>query len=284
MVLLIREAFRELGFGHDRIGEIIRMARNRFTGVLAPQASEDSFNLCKSSGLIKGKARYMRPQKLYGILLDRGVAGRVHRYRTVAPDAGLHQQCVSLPKTAYQACAVEGPMSFGEMSSTKQKPEWYTDGANDLARISGDIQLMHDCKACGDASMVAFAWLGHMCAAHALLIKNTDSEAWDFVLHHINDSAVVVCPATLRHVPGQADTVQYAGLDMAADQVVMVSILSAEDWVAMTFRWRSPASQRRTWPSAAGRLAHAVRAVVVGPPAPLLRVAAQHAFWELDAT
>lgn len=274
-----------MGFGGEGIGEITRMATHRLTGVLAPQASEGAFNLCKNSKLVKGKARYRRPEKLYGILLDRDVAGRVHRFQTVSPDAGMEKQSIVLQKASFQPLSTESSMKFGDIAGTKQKPSWYTCGANDLARISGDIQLMHDCRAAGDASLVAFAWLGQMCSAsHCLLVKKVGTEAWYFAMGHISDSAVVVWPAILREVSGQQSGAQYAELDMSVDQVMLVPVLSATDWLAMSFRWRSPAWQNTTWSTSAGRLAPAVRAVVTGQPAPLLPVAASQAFWELDAT
>lgn len=62
--------------------------------------------------------------------------------------------------------------------------------------------------------------------------------------------------------------------------LVVISDLSVVE--ACAFKWRSPAWQAAALPSGAKRLAPAARAVPEGPPAALLTIAAQYAFWEME--
>lgn len=78
--------------------------------------------------------------------LPDGLAGRL-----ASPAARL------LAQDGVPGMCGRGSMSFGEIASTTQKPEWHTAATTDLARISGDVHLMHGCHAYSDASLVPFA-------------------------------------------------------------------------------------------------------------------------------
>lgn len=63
-----------------------------------------------------------------------------------------------------------------------------------------------------------------------------------------------------------------------------IVLLEEGEWDAMPIRWACPWEVQRQWPSVAGAMPTGLCAVPLGPPEPILTVAAKHAFWMLPKT
>ena len=68
-------AFEELGYAEHNLTDVFDLVNKRAASIISSQASEDSFNVCKNSRMVKGKKQYRRPEKCYGIILARGNRG-----------------------------------------------------------------------------------------------------------------------------------------------------------------------------------------------------------------
>lgn len=121
------------------------------------------------------------------------------------------------------------------------------------------------------------AWLGTVARwQHRLLVRLRGGSQWKFALGLVGDSVVLARPATERTAGGVTYYEQQIPLHRPAF-IVMVDFAS---WEAATFHWRPPA-----WAAvhhAQAGLPNRILPVRDDPPAPLLQVAAAHAFWDLS--
>lgn len=115
---------------------------------------------------------------------------------------------------------------------------------------------------------------------HKILVRKKDgSSPWLVALGCFNDSAALVWPAIMKDVRDSA-TFKFFEPDLTVKDFMLVTIFDLSEWVAFSYRWRSPLWQHKHMGSSG--LAPAIRAVVYGSPEPLLQVGAKHGFWQLE--
>lgn len=277
------KAFRDIGWDppHVALERVKQLLKENFSGVVATQLSEDSFNLCKNSKRLVKNMRYRTPERCFGILLERDVVGRVHRFTGIAPDEALAKRSVKLSKSVFHAGGQDCSVNSRAIVGTNSRPKWYSSKAEDIGRIFADGQLYLDAKTVGQPSIVETAWLGALCAAgHRLLIRKKAPDApWFFAMHHFSGSAVAVWPAVVKRFEGYA--IEYAEF-APLGEIRLVSVVNLQDYEGSAFVWRSPTWQFVNMPNARGSLPPAVRPVLISKPEALHAVGARHAFWKLE--
>lgn len=72
----------------------------RHSGLVSSQMCEDAFKFQKNSKVIRGKKKFRRPEKSYGVALARRVLSGVHKYQELPVVDALKVQRVRLPRTA----------------------------------------------------------------------------------------------------------------------------------------------------------------------------------------
>lgn len=238
------------------------MASNKIKGITSTQLIEDTFNFQKNSKVIKGKKKFRRPEKAYGVVLARQVLSKVHRYHEPPIDAPLSHRSVRLPGSAFQPVdKPAGDFPIGQIVSTVQKSPWYSPSAANWSQAHADLALLRDVSISGSWASLSTAWLGVLCQRkHKILLRRGSggSEQW-FALHHWSDSAVLVWPALAILLPDSTDICYVPDLRVHAPCLLPVVELST--WEALSFQWRSPAWQLHHYPAlATGGLEPAIRA------------------------
>jgi hypothetical protein len=277
----VRKAFDELGFVVVGIGEIEELAANRSSGVIVSQASEYLFNATKNHRLVKGKKRFRRPEKQYAAMLAKGVPERVHRFTPIKPDTRADKSA-ALSQDAFVANEDRCSVPVGDIVSSKQTPDFTTCGAENLCRSIVDLQVMRDLERGAGFQRFDACWLGGMCIwEHNLAMRKVGFEdSWVLPLNHWSDSGIYGWPIKREQFAGyeQFYYVPQRGLRKQH----LLSVTNLDEWLAVSFEWRSPAWQFVTVPDAYRVLAPAVRRVSCDPVEPLLKVAARRGFWKLD--
>jgi hypothetical protein len=270
------KAFDSVGYDGD-LSEIKRIVSENFCGVVSSQASEDSFNVCKNSRLVKGKRKSRRPEKCYAVILDRGVAHKIHRYDKVEPSAAIGMSSVHLTEEAFKGNPKEVSLPVEKLATTQRTPPWYSCGPADIGRVYADLQLYRDTKDSGNPASVQNAWLGRLCSSKHRLALWYKGDCM-LALQNFNDSSVLVWPADVYNFHG-SDT-KYI-VPRHASTITLISMLQIEGWGASTYEWRSPSWQNETIPGSRG-MSIQVRAVQTCVPTVIETVAARNAFWQLD--
>lgn len=70
-------------------------------------------------------------------------------------------------------------------------------------------------------------------------------------------------------------------LDMKVNEYTLATVMDFS-WEACCFQWRSPLWLYRYYPLARGSLGFGIAAICDVPPKPLVDIAAEHGFWQLD--
>lgn len=277
------KAFSELGWELESMEPVKNLVREHYTGILATQASEDSFNLAKNSKRLVKNMRYRTPERCFGVLLDKDVVGRVHRFKGVTPDEGLDRRSVKLSRDVFHSTGQDCSIPAKDIVGNGSRPKWYSAKPEDIGRSYAVAQLYLDAFRTQQPAAVEQAWLGAMCdASRRLLIRRkAEGSPWYFCLHHFSGSSVAVWLATLQSFSGYS--MQFAEFSKDVDGIVLVSILDLQEWEALGFSWRSPTWQFVRLPKCRGSIFPAVRAVVDGAPQALQAVGAKAAFWSLGA-
>eukprot|EP00969_Alexandrium_andersonii_P288201 12741060-Alexandrium_andersonii.AAC.1 len=171
--LQVALAFDELGWSEHVHPEIIRMMEQRCSGIISSQASEDCFNVCKNSHMVKGKKQYRRPEKCYSIMLGRKVADKIHKYSPVDIDVALDSRSVQIHRDVFYPDEVACSLPVKDLVSTKQQPPWHTTTAADMGRVFADLQVLRDIANGALADSLEALWLSRLCSSrHKLLLKH----------------------------------------------------------------------------------------------------------------
>ena len=148
------------------------MTDQRLLSCMSSLISEEFFNVSKNSFLVKGKKKYRRPEKAFGVMLGREVIQKRFHYNPV--DASyLAPRTAALPKTAFQADQAKCSLLMKELVETNPVPKWPHAGAPDLARPSADLALYREAARTKRHEEVAqHAWKGFLCdRRHKIVIK-----------------------------------------------------------------------------------------------------------------
>lgn len=281
------EACLEFDFRPHRDLDTLLAARS--TGTVSSQMCEDAFNFQKNSKVIRGKKKFRRPEKSWGVGLARKVMSSVHHYTELVVEDALKLQSVRMPRSSFAPEEGKSSMQFGEVVSTSSTAPWYSPGPPSFCQAHADLQLLLDCHSAGDWKRASLAWLGRLCLGqHRLLVQSLRTSVnspWLFALHHWADSSVLCWPALERKIvssggPSNRDVSCYE-LDVDGGRPMLISIVDVVATQAMTYTWRSPAWQAVAFP-ASKAMPMAIRAFVDDPPADLKTVAARKAFWGLE--
>ena len=140
----------------------------------------DSRNESKYS---KGKQKYRRPEKSWGVPIAQQVLSKQHKVEEILIDGQLDHKSGKLAQSVFQPVKQSqhdaGLLPFNQISGTHQRPNWYSTDSQNISRGAADIQLGR-CVAQRDPSLRAkeFAtlqtsWLGHFVdAEHKLVLTN----------------------------------------------------------------------------------------------------------------
>lgn len=265
--------------------KLLQLVIERYSGLVGSQICEDILNSAKNANTLRNGNKFRRPERAMGAVLAREVPSSVHRYEGVAIDTPLPRRYVRLGREVFAANKVDASYNFSEVSSTKQKPDWYSPGAGKFTQADADLQVVMDAYQRSDWAILDTAWEGlFCCAGHQMLIKLPGGHEWMLALYHWPDSAVFVWPVALTPVPGHPSD-RFIQLQSRLQQPALVTVTNIEHVKAMPFVWRSPCWQMQKFKKAPSEWCMAVRPFPAGDGKDsLLKVAAQNAFWMVDKT
>ena len=261
--------------------------QDRFGGIISSQMAEDSFNFQNNSKIVKGKKKFRRPEKSWGVAIARNVVNAVHHYEAVPIDGALATRSGRLKPDMFCQKVQDCTLDVKGIASTQSKPAWFSTNFENISRGAADLAMLRIIsKHCESAQkfhqelpMVEFAWLGgFVCAKHKIMINHSGDE-WSFGLNHFADSAAMGWPAFKGAAGGQLWFLP----DHGATQPEFFVITDPRKIKACTFQWRCPAWQAEHGADKNVLIQHvAIRAFADGPVASLLEVAAHKSFWSLD--
>lgn len=186
------------------------------------------------------------------------------------------------PPTAHRKAS----MPLGKVAGVQQAPGWYSPSAANWTTRDADLELIRFLHERECWSKAKFSWLGELCAAgHSLLLKHPEltEGRWVFAMHQWRSSCVLGFVAKEVAMPGSA----LRGFEHdLSEQPRFLSVVETTGWVALHFKWRSPAWQLKHCPRASG-LPICLRAFPAEPNEgedTLLRVCAKQAFFGLGKT
>eukprot|EP00971_Amphidinium_carterae_P284757 5653298-Amphidinium_carterae.5 len=85
---------------------------------------------------------YRRPEKCYASILSREVVSKTHRYTSVDVESKVDSRGMHLDASCFKANVAELSLSVDGLSSSRQKPDWYTSTAQDYGRQYTDLSVM----------------------------------------------------------------------------------------------------------------------------------------------
>ena len=179
--------------------------RERFSGIISSQLAEDTFGFQKKSKYSKGKQKYRRPEKSWGVPIAKNVLSKQHKFEEIPIDGQLDNKSGKLAQSVFQPVKQSqhdaGLLPFNEIAGTNQRPNWYFTDSQNISRGAADIHLGR-CVAKRDPSLrvkefatLQTSWLGHLVDANHKRVFTEGDGAWQFALNHWQDSVCLVWPA-----------------------------------------------------------------------------------------
>lgn len=252
-------------------------------GIVSTQACEDTFNHMKNSLGNRSRRKYRTPQKLMAVVLSKRVLSNIHKYTEVEVDR--RPACVGAPLTAdiFRARRSASSLPFQSIVSTSSTTPWPSPGAQNYCCAHADLALLSAAMERDEWAYLDSAWLGTLVRPkHQLLIRDARlGGPWLFAIRSWPDSAVLCFPAKTMKVPGTDDL--YWEPDLSFDAPTLMPFWRLDGLEAVAYVWRPPSWQVATHP-AMRELSPALRAFSSAgvAPMPLLTVAAECAFWDIE--
>jgi hypothetical protein len=129
-------------------------------------------------------------------------------------------------------------------------------------------------------------WLGRLCCwKHHIVfrLRSTPEGPWYFALKAWAQTSVLVWPAIRHRYVGYANSFYFEpSTDIEAP--MFKSVWDLDEWVACTYRMRSPRWQMANCPKSCSVVGCACRRTVTDLPVSLLKVASDNGFWLLERT
>lgn len=255
------------------------MRGKRFTNSVL---CEDGFNLAKNCRRIKGKKRYMRPQKALATVLLKKAASKLHRYTPVLHRGAPAVRGASVPLEAWTPADKKNTKWKG-LVTTKSSTSYYSPGADRDAVQYADLELGRlICQTDPPRfALLASVWVGEVCdKAHKFVLHRPGSAEWFMPFSAIPGSSVLVWPGTVGRAEGGNDDVFF--FVPAPTSPTMLLVADFQEWTARSFTWRSPVYfGQGARQSGAAEPPLAVRPTMASVEKPLLTICAEHGFWAL---
>lgn len=239
------EAFTDCGF--EAHPDILMLLRRHLRGGLSTQIVEDGFNLAKNAKLLKAKKRFRKPEKAMGVMLSRGLVGRVHDFSAVPSDEGLQRQCARLPAAAFQPDNKGASFDFKGVCGTASSPSLYSAGVEAWCAPYAGLFMIEEAHRRQDWSILSSAWLGRLLQGKHKVMFEVRNEGWFLALHSWADSCVVAWPVRRFWIDGYPASFYF---ELAFDGAVprILPITTLDGLSACSFSWRSPAYQLKHFP------------------------------------
>lgn len=245
---------------------------------------EDGFNVSKNSRRVKGKKRYMRPQKALTTVLQKRVTSKLHRYVPVLQRSAPAFRGASVPAAAWAPCVNKQRAKWKGLVSAKQSTSWYSPGPDRDAVQHADLAVGRAICATDPPrfDLLSSVWIGEVCdKKHKFVMRRPGSDEWFMPLTAIPGSAVLAWPGRIRRLASGMNDEVFV-FEPEPESVSLELVASFADWTARSFLWRSPAYFASSMQGGHGVGAPlAVRPVMSSIEMPLLRLCAKHGFWSM---
>lgn len=280
-VLQCQEAFSAAGDGVNL--DIQSHFLDKFSGMVATQACEDSFHHMKNSRLQRGKRRFRRPERCMASVLARSVLSRVHAFEDVQASASSESATERLSRRCFVPDPEASSLPLGKIVDNRPTTTWVSPNASNICLKDADLELVRYAKNAQDWTIIDRAWQGILLQAkHRIVFRRAgEPEQWFFAGHAWRDSAVVAFPAVSMQLEGSNETYYERGTALQNPVFFVVADIADIEAVSVSFRslaWQFAQSAE------ASKLQPKVRAFAVAGrrPEPLLKVAAREALWSVD--
>lgn len=241
---------------------------------------EDGFNVSKNSKRVKGKKKYMRPQKAFSTVVLKRLVSKVHHYTPLSRNSAPAFRGAAVPMEAFRPPLRVGALELPSLCGTSAKPSWSSPGVDRLPVQFVDIKVGRDVFASDppDFGLLDKAWVGELFHfKHGFVVrkKHDGGYSWFMPLSHCAGSGCLAWPGRLVR-PGPA--CEYFAFDQSVKEPCILSAGSLEGWSCMAFRWRSPLWFASQAPGVGARGGSVVRHFLDGGERTLLQMAASRGF------
>lgn len=212
------------------------------------------------------------------------VASKLHQYDELEGPAVASSRSSYAPREAFRANPKSASLPFRSITKSGADLEWYSPGADRHPVSHGDLQMAAESCATHifDDRIVACAWKGAIVDwSHMMALRAIGESQWYIGLVHLPGSSVVLWPVTLKECPG-GEGMEYFMPNAGVSMPTLRCLTDFARWEAATFTPRSPCWLHRELAKSSAMWSFpAVRFIRRSEVAPLLKVAAQSAFWSL---
>lgn len=263
--------------------DLKNVVRHKSVGIVSTQAVEDTFNHMKNSCGDTAKRKHRRPHKVMATVLAKEVLSTIHDYKDVDVDRVAEQPFAKLSVDTFRPSIKSASLPHQKIVSTSSSTPWPSLGAANYCSAHADLAMLSAANASGEWALLGDAWLGTLARPkHQLLIRDSSRDgAWLFAVRSWPDSAVLCLPAKVATVLG--GEALFWEFDLNFNSAVLVPLWKLDCVEAVAYVWRAPLWQRTEYPRMR-ELPCALRAFSHdgGKPRPLLQVAAESAFWDVE--
>jgi hypothetical protein len=144
-------------------------------GVISSQIAEDAFKRQRRKETIQANRR-ARMARAYHVLLQRQVAGSVHKYNEVEVDTAVdYLRRPSLPDKAFEPCSSIASVDLKGIIGYRS-PDWYSPAAATWSVQYADLPLVAEARRMRQLDELPNAWLGSLLnVRHNIVIREVRS-------------------------------------------------------------------------------------------------------------
>lgn len=261
------------------------VVRDRMSGMLSTQAVEDSFGEQKNARQVRGSRKFRRPERAFGILLQKKTLSTRHRFTEVQQMPLASGFATRLPKEAFRGRPKDRSAEWSALVSTERSVPWWSPSATNMTAPCADLALLRHATSCRDLRLCRDAWLGcFMSVKHSFVISlkvpGTQTEAFWLAGSHLVDSSVIAWPVRRLQVRGY-DAWYFELAEATEPHFVSIWSLEPSFVQAWPYHARSWFWQFYEYPKARGSWAPQVRLFQDGAPRSVLQFAAENGFWNM---
>lgn len=272
--------------------DFLKLVRQRSEGVISSQACEDMVGAAKNDVLTKTCRRFRKPETAMHQILQKHVVEKRHDYTPIPRDLHVPEITKALDPCAFRPDDKKMPPSlpFSEVASTSASPPWYSPSATNVNTPFADLPLILAAKEAGNFKLLRDAWVGSIVDVSRRFVfclrARPDSapsanDKWYLGLWAYPDSSVVAWPGQVREIPGS--TSSYFKLDEAVVDPCLVAVFDLHRMFAREVTWRSWLWQYHAFPMQRASMQVSIKAFL-GVEMPVLKLAAEKAFWSMSAS
>lgn len=264
---------------------LVELARSHASGVISSQVVEDGFHVMRSAES-DGKNRSMSNHRRFDCLVSSDMLQTRHHYAPLEWRSQAPPQREPLPPSCFHpksTCKGSG-LDLNQIASFKSQPEWFSPSVDNVSLPSLDLCVIRFLHRNQQWDKIGQLWKVGLFSGSGIMLHSLRNphEPWFFALKVVGGLGLFAWPAReVRTLNGQP-LFEPDLSSAAAPQLIFVT--DDTDWEARVVECKAPLWAWLQEPSSRDQSSgkDAKLMCVGGPPQPLLKLAARHAFFSLD--